>query len=367
MSRSDVTSGERATTLGVPVAPDASLLAELTARILASGHYTNTARTVVEFETAVADVLGAPVALATSSGTAALTLALLALDLPPEAEVITTPLTFPATVQAIEAAGLRPVFAAVDPQTLTLDPTAVAAAVTSRTGAILPVHLFGVACDPALDEAADGIPVVYDAAHAFDTGALGHRIAHSGTLTAYSLHATKLLHTGEGGLVITGDAALAARVRRARNFGLDDGVPLIRGLNGKLPELSAALGLAVLPRLQAEEVARRAHRSSYDTLVAASSRVQEHAPGHPRALLFQPVRCDPADQRALLADFARHGIVGRRFPALTDSRSRYRDVRLIGTTHDALESLAASRIALPLHSSLPPQHFDAVAQVLRVT
>jgi dTDP-4-amino-4,6-dideoxygalactose transaminase len=355
------------TTLGVPLAPDERLLARLTARIVASGQYTNSGRTNAEFEAALAAVLGTPSALTAASGTSALTLALLALDLPRDAEVITTPLTFPATVQAIEAAGLRPVFAAVDPGTLTLDPAAVASAITAHTGAILGVHLFGVACDPALDDAAAGLPVVYDAAHALGTGPLGRRIAARGTLTAYSLHATKLLHTGEGGAVVTGDARLAERVRRARNFSLDGGVPVGRGVNGKLPELSAALGLAVLPRLHEEEGARHEHRARYRALLEASGRVTEHAPGHPAALLFQAVRCDPADQGALLDDFARRGIAGRRFPALTDARSRYRDVRLIGTTADELARLAASCLALPLHSSLPAGHFDAVAEVLRAT
>lgn len=363
MSREEGALVEKITTLGVPLTPDRALLSELTDSVLRSGRYSNSGTLNAQLEAHLAALLHVPEAMTASSGTAALTLALLALDLPPGAEVITTPLTFPATTQAIEAAGLRPVFAAVDPQTLTLDPSALASAITPRTGAVLAVHLFGVLCDPEIDRLPGGIPVVYDAAHAFDIGDTGRQVAARGTLSAFSLHATKLLHTGEGGLVVTGDAGCAERVRRRRNFGLVDDVAVDQGLNAKLSEFAAAVGLAVLPGVPREVEIRERHRAQYRALIAASDRVGEHASGHDAALLFQPVRCAPDDQGALLSDLASVGIVGRRFPALTDPRSRFRDVPLVGTTAAALETLASSVIALPLHSSLPSDYFERIAEI----
>ncbi|UOQ60067.1 aminotransferase class I/II-fold pyridoxal phosphate-dependent enzyme [Leucobacter rhizosphaerae] len=350
-------------TLGQPLAPDRETFDALVASISASGRWTNGGPVVAEFERALAADLSSAWALATASGTTGLTVALLACRLPAGGEVITSPLTFPATVQAIEAAGLEPVFAGVDPVTLNLDPDAVLQAIGPRTAAILPVHLFGVAADPALDRIAveHGLPVVYDAAHAF--GLPG--VAERGTAAVYSLHATKLLHSGEGGVVTTPDAEVARRVREARNFGLAGDVVVARGTNAKLPEVSAALGLAVRVGVPREIDLRRHLRETYARLIQRSDRVEPHAPGHARALVTEVIRCDARDQSRILAELASAGVIGRRFPALTAAGQAYAEVPLVGADRAHLDALAAERIALPLHGRVTDGAVEAIARVVQ--
>lgn len=350
-------------TLGQPLSPHPDELAALLASVSTSGRWTNDGPLVALLEQRLAATQGWRSVAATSSGTTALTAALLALDLAAGSEVITTPLTFRATALAIEAAGLTPVFAAVDPLTLNLLPDAVEQAVSPRTGAILPVHLFGVPVDPAIDEVASrlDIPVVYDAAHAFGLGSISGR----GAATAYSLHATKLLHTGEGGAVATNDPAMARRVRAVRNFGFGGGEDAGPGLNAKLSEVAAAVGLAVWGAVDAEMDARRQVREAYSAGLVPGGRAQAHVPGIERALVMEPVRCSPDDQAALVADLAAAGIAARTFPALCGPTQRFRTARIVGASREDTVALASTVIALPIHGGVLPHHTDAAAEVLR--
>jgi dTDP-4-amino-4,6-dideoxygalactose transaminase len=206
----------------------------------------------------LADYLGAPYLSLTTSATMGLMLACRGLGV--TGEVITTPFTFPATPQALTWCGLTPVFADIDPGTMTLSPEAVARAVTPATSAILGVHVYGVPCQvQALQDIADrhGLKVIYDAAHAFDTRIDDTPVVHFGDASALSFHATKLFHTAEGGAVVSNDPALKERVDLLRNFGIRDEVTVeLAGINGKLNELQAALGLANLPLIAAERTAR---------------------------------------------------------------------------------------------------------------
>ncbi|MCD9154630.1 DegT/DnrJ/EryC1/StrS family aminotransferase [Aeromicrobium duanguangcaii] len=350
-------------TLGQPLPPDRAVLTALVDEIIASGRWSNDGPIVQRFEQRLAADLGWADVSATSSGTSALTVALLALDLPRGGEVITSALTFTATVQAIELAGLVPRFAAVDPETLCLDPDAVRKAITAHTVAILPVHLFGLAADVQLDDIGEdaGLPVVYDAAHAYGFAPVVGR----GIASAYSLHATKLLHTAEGGCVGTDDPVVAARLRRARAFGLDADRVREQGTNAKMSEHAAALGLAVLPGIPDEIRARQRVRDAYDSALALSTRCRPHAPGRPRALVMEVVRCAPEDQQDLLDDLAAAQVVGRIFPALCAPGQRYADVPLVGAEAGALVALAGSAVALPLHGRVPDAALDAISAVLR--
>lgn len=349
-------------TLGQPLAPDRAVLDELLNQIAVSGRWSNDGPLVRQLEAQIAADLGWSSVAATSSGTAALTLALLALDLPFGSEVITSPLTFPATVQAIEMAGQVPVFASVDPDSLCLDPASVRAAISPTTSAIVPVHLFGVAADRQLDDIgiSFGLPVVYDAAHAYDFAPVVGR----GTATAYSLHATKLLHTAEGGLVATNDSVMADNLRLSRAFGLHNGVVTARGTNAKMAELNAALGLAVMPHVPGEVAARQRLRNTYEAALANSSRYRAHAVGRSRALVMEFVRCHPRDQQHLLDELATHGVIGRSFPALCAPGQRYTDVRLVGSAPDRMVDLAHSGVAIPLHSQVTDAAVESITQVL---
>ncbi len=193
------------------------------------------------------------------NGTLSLLVALQALDLR-MGEVITTPFTFPATTNVLHWNRLRPVFCDVDPVTFNIDPERVAAAFTDQTRAILAVHVYGQPCDVgALKELGErhGVPVVYDAAHAFDVRLEGRPVLEWGDVSSLSFHATKLFTTGEGGALVTANTALDARIRSLKNFGIaDEETVLAPGINAKLCETSAAFGLLRLRDVDGEIAAR---------------------------------------------------------------------------------------------------------------
>jgi dTDP-4-amino-4,6-dideoxygalactose transaminase len=199
------------------------------------------------------------------NGTMALLLGLRALRL--KGEVITTPFTFPATVHAIEWAGLTPVFCDIDPQTHGLDPKRVEEAITDKTCAILALHAYGIPCDvEALEQIArnHGLKLIFDAAHAFGTEVNGIPIGHFGDMSMFSFHATKLFHTAEGGALVFRDDSLGSQLRLIQNFGIqnEDHV-VLSGINGKMNEIQAALGLCVLEQLDEERTKREAIATNY--------------------------------------------------------------------------------------------------------
>ena len=196
-----------------------------------------------------------------NNGTNALTAAVASLDL--TGEVVVTPFTFPATVHAVAAMGLTPVFADITEDDMTLSADAVAEALTSSTTAVMATHIYGAFCDTQAFAALSretGVRVIYDGAHSFGrhTPVFPDGAASLGDVTMLSFHATKLFHTVEGGALVTTDPALHERLLGIRNFGIrsEDVVEGI-GLNGKMSELHAAMGLRVLQRLDAE-IDRRA-------------------------------------------------------------------------------------------------------------
>jgi dTDP-4-amino-4,6-dideoxygalactose transaminase len=231
---------------------------------LRSGWITTGPR-VVKFEAALTAYLGAPHVLVLSSATAGLHLALLALKLQPGDEVITTPLTFAATLNAIVLAGGRPVLVDVEPTTYNLDVTKVADAVTPRTRAIVPVHFAGmpVDLDPLYALAGDeDIRIIEDAAHAIGAEYLGRRIGSFGDTQVFSFHPNKNMTTGEGGAVATRDDTVAKQVALLRFHGIDreawnrfgrkgaqDYEVVAPGYKYNMMDLQAALGLHQLAEL----------------------------------------------------------------------------------------------------------------------
>jgi dTDP-4-amino-4,6-dideoxygalactose transaminase len=193
-----------------------------------------------------------------NNGTIALLTMIRGLEL--TGEIITTPFTFPATPHSITWSGLTPVFCDIDPVRMTLDPELVESSITPRTSAILGVHVYGIACDVAgLQTIADrhGLKVIYDAAHAFGSTIDGVGIGNFGDASMFSFHATKLFHTAEGGAIATRQSELKARFDDLKNFGILNQEQVGRvGINGKMNELQAALGLAVLSAVP-EEIERR--------------------------------------------------------------------------------------------------------------
>lgn len=244
---------------------------------LRSGWITTGPR-VKRFETALQEYLKAPHVLALSSATAGLHLALAALDLQPGDEVITTPMTFAATLNTIVLAGARPVLVDVELPTYNMDVTRVAAAITKRTRAIVPVHFAGLPVDlDALYALAEkhGLRVIEDAAHAIGTEYKGRRIGSFGDTQVFSFHPNKNMTTGEGGCVATRDAKLAEAVALLRFHGMDREAwnrfgktgsqhyeIIAPGFKYNMMDIQAAIGLHQLPQLDGF-IARRtelAHR-----------------------------------------------------------------------------------------------------------
>jgi dTDP-4-amino-4,6-dideoxygalactose transaminase len=254
-----------------PRLPERAALNRHIDTIYESGKLTNNGPLVRELEGRLAQRLDAGFCAAFCNGTVALQVALRALDL--SGEVITTPFTFPATVNAIEWNGLSPIFCDIDPQTWNLDVTRASELVTERTSAILPVHVFGNPCDvDALEELSRrrGLRVVYDAAHAFAVRCSGKPIGAWGDLSVFSFHATKLFHTCEGGAIVAASDAHAPQVKLLRNFGIV-GEEEVRGvgLNGKLSELHSAVGLGVLDHVDQEIAERGVLDARYRKILAS--------------------------------------------------------------------------------------------------
>ncbi len=202
---------------------------------------------VAEFEDELARACEVEHAVAVSSGTAALHLAVLALGLKPGDEVLVPAYTFPATANVVALAGLRPVLVDVDPETMNVDPALVE--VGPRTRAIMPVHLFG---RPARIEELPDLPLVEDAAGALGARRGGRACGSLGAVGCLSFHPRKIVATGDGGAVTTDDARIAETVRRLRNHGwrsLADADMPEPGFNYRLPDVLCALGIPQVRRL----------------------------------------------------------------------------------------------------------------------
>lgn len=201
-----------------------------------------------QFEQALCDYLNVPFVSLFANGTLALVTALQALRI--TGEVITTPYSFVATSHSLLWNGIKPVFVDIDPKTLNIDPMKIEAAITPQTTAIMPVHCYGRPCDvEAIQRIADNynLRIIYDAAHAFGVNDAGGSILRHGDLSVLSFHATKVFNTFEGGAIICPDAKTKVRIDHLKNFGFVDEVTVVApGINGKMSEFNAALGLLQL-------------------------------------------------------------------------------------------------------------------------
>jgi dTDP-4-amino-4,6-dideoxygalactose transaminase len=283
------------------------------AETLRSGWLTTGPR-AAELERRMAEYLEAEHVLAVASGTAAMHLSLVALGIGPGDEVITTPITWPATANVVVHTGATPVFVDVREGDLTIDPELAEAAVTERTKAILPVHLAGQACD--LDPLhALGVPVIEDAAHAVETRYRGRKVGGLSAATCFSLYATKNVAAGEGGLIATNDDALAAAVTDLRLMRRGDGSRYdisVPGYKANLSDVLAAIALVQLDKLEEHTRIRERQFALYDQALAAVDGIEplERDPRDTHALHLYAVRVDGARfgltrdelQRALTAE-----------------------------------------------------------------
>ena len=321
---------------------------------------------VAAFEAEFADACGAAEAVGVNSGTDALTLALRGLDIGAGDEVITSPLTAAYTALAIRAAGARPVFADVSPLRYTIDPARVEAAVTSRTRAIMPVHLYGQGADMrALSAIAarHDLAIVEDCAQAHLATAQGAAVGTMGVAGAFSFYPTKNLGAlGDAGAVVTNDRALAGRVRRLRNGGQDARYHHVEsGVNSRLDELQAAVLRARLPFLAGWTARRRQLAARYRAALAPSHLdiSPEVDDGHVYHLF---VARTPA-RTEFLAHMASRGIgMLVHYPVPVHRQAAFAD--LPASECPVADRLCAEVVSLPLHPGLSDEDQQAIVEAV---
>ena len=227
---------------------------------------TNMGPLASELEMSLKEHLNVNHLLFVTNGTVALQMAIKALGL--KGEIITTPFTYVATTSSIVWENCNPVFVDIDQKSLNIDPTKIEAVITEKTSAIVATHVYGNPCDViAIEKIANKhkLKVIYDAAHAFGVQVNGNSIFNFGDISTCSLHATKLFHSGEGGLVMTKEPMLLKEMAHIRNFGHDGPEHFYNlGINGKNSEFHAAMGLANLDYIQAIHNKRKLLTDRYD-------------------------------------------------------------------------------------------------------
>jgi len=345
-------------------------LAAAAKRVLDSGWYI-LGPELEAFEQAFAAYHGVAHAVGVANGTDAIELALRALGIGEGDEVITVAHTAVATVCAVERAGAKPVLVDVDEATSTMDPAAAEAAVTSRTRAILPVHLYGHPADmTALASLAErhGLALVEDCAQSHGAR-VGGRIAGTiGHLGAFSFYPTKNLGAyGDGGAVITKDAGLAERLRRLRNYGQTDRYHHAeRGQNSRLDEMQAAILRVKLAHLDGHNAIRRELAGEYSRRLAGLTGIITPAcrPGAEPVFHLYVVRHGQRDE--LMGALRERGIGTLvHYPIPAHLQEGYRDLGYAPGALPVTERLAREILSLPLYVGLTPEALASVADAVR--
>ncbi len=346
--------------------PDAEAVRGAIDRVLARGWFI-LGPEVEAFEAEFAAASGARFAVGVGTGTDAIALALRAAGIGPGDEVITAPLSAAFSALAIEMAGATPVFADLDPDRLTMDPSATEAAITPRTKAILPVHLYGQPADmPALDAIAQrhNLALVEDACQAHRATSAGRLVGTFGLAGAFSFYPTKNLGAlGDGGAVTTNDETLAARLRRLRNGGQTDRYHHVEfGVNSRLDELQAAILRARLPWLAGWTSRRRAIASRYRRALAGGPVVVPPECDHGHVYHLFPIRTPRRD--ALQAYLTSRGVATLvHYPITIPKQPAFR--HLNPAPCPVAEQAAGEVCSLPLHPGLADEDVDYVAAALQ--
>lgn len=361
-------------TVTSPLLPSLEEFDDLLQVIWDSKWITNNGRFHKRLEDALCEYLNVPYISLFTNGTLPLLTALQALRI--TGEVITTPYSFVATTHAIWWNDCRPVFVDIDPKTGNLDPDRIEAAITPKTTAIMPVHVYGTPCDiKRIQEIADkyGLKVIYDAAHAFGVEVNGESIMNAGDLSTLSFHATKVFNTIEGGAMVMHDAEMKKRIDYLKNFGFANEIEVVGpGINSKMDEIRSAYGLLNLKQVDAAIEARHQVAIRYREALKGVKGITffEDMPGVRHNYSYFPIFVD-AEEYGMTRDnlyfkMKENGVLGRRyFYPLISSFSTYR-----GLPSAAKENLpnahqmADSVICLPLHHDLKEESVNRIIQVI---
>lgn len=361
-------------TVTSPLLPDLNAFSDLLKQIWDNKWITNNGSFHKQLEKELADYLKVPYVSLFTNGTLPLITALQALRI--SGEVITTPYSFVATTHALWWNGIKPVFVDIDPKTGNIDPNKIEAAITPRTTAIMPVHVYGQPCDTKrIQEIADryGLKIIYDAAHAFGVEVNGESILTAGDMSTLSFHATKVFNTIEGGAMIMHDEATKKRIDDLKNFGFHDEVTVVGpGINSKMDEIRAAYGILNLQQVDAAIEARHTVASCYrkelKTVPGISFFEDIECVRHNYSYfpIFVDEKTFGMSRDALYEKMKSANVYGRRyfFPLISEF-STYRGLE--SARPDNLPNahkLASSVICLPMHQNLEEKDIVRVVDLL---
>ncbi len=348
---------------------------ELVLEVLRSGRL-SLGPTGERFERELAAWLGCDDAVAVSSGTAALHLGVRQLDWGEGDEVLTSPFSFVASANCLLYERARPLFCDVDPVTLNLDPGAAAAAVGERTAGILPVHIFGYpAAMPALEDLAEthGLQILEDACEAL--GAIdseGRPVGTRGNLATFAFYANKQMTTGEGGVIVPTGESSAARLRSERNQGRAVDMGWLDhdrlGYNYRLSDVSAAIGIAQVEKLDSLLQRRAAVAALYEERLAGVEGVRTPIAGRgeeKRSWFVYTVRLDPGvDRDAVIARLAERGVASKAYLPCIHLFPHLRELGYREGQFPVAEAAAAESLALPFFPALGEAEVDRVCEEL---
>lgn len=359
-------------TVTSPLLPDLEEFNNVLKEIWANKWITNNGSFHKQLEKELAAYLKVPYISLFTNGTLPLITALQALRI--TGEVITTPYSFVATTHSLWWNGIKPVFVDIDPATGNLDPDKIEAAITPKTTAIMPVHVYGKPCDTKrIQEIADkyGLKVIYDAAHAFGVEVNGESILNAGDMSTLSFHATKVYNTIEGGALVMHDEQTKKRIDFLKNFGFADEVTVVApGINSKMDEIRSAYGLLNLRQVDSAIEARRQVAIKYREALRNVKGITffDDMPGVKHNYSYFPIFVD-ADKYGMTRDelyfkMKEHEVLGRRyFYPLISTFSTYRGLdsakpELLPNAH----KMANTVICLPMHHALTENDIERVLE-----
>lgn len=358
-------------TVTSPLLPNLDDFNEMLKQIWASKWITNNGSFHKQLEKELAVYLKVPYISLFTNGTLPLITALQALRI--TGEVITTPYSFVATTHALWWNGIKPVFVDIDPTTGNINPDKIEAAITPKTTAIMPVHVYGKPCDTKrIQEIADqyGLKVIYDAAHAFGVEVNGESILNAGDLSTLSFHATKVYNTVEGGAMVMHDEKMKKRIDYLKNFGFANETTVVGpGINSKMDEVRSAYGLLNLKQVDAAIEARHQVAIKYREVLRNVEGVTffDDIPGVRHNYSYFPIFID-AKKYGMTRDelyfkMKEQNVLGRRyFYPLISEFSTYRGLESAKPENlPEAHKMADSVICLPMHHALSN---DAIQRIL---
>lgn len=362
-------------TVTSPLLPDINEFSKSLKEIWESKWITNNGLFHKKLERALAEYLKVPYVSLFTNGTLPLLTALQALRI--TGEVITTPYSFVATTHALWWNGIKPVFVDIDPATGNMDPEKIEAAITPRTTAILPVHVYGKPCDTeAIQTIADkyGLRVIYDAAHAFGVEIAGKSILNAGDMSTLSFHATKVFNTIEGGALVMHDEKTKQRIDYLKNFGFASETEVVGpGINSKMDEIRSAYGLLNLKQVDDAIAARQrvavAYREGLRDVKGIS--FWDDTPGVRHNYSYFPIFVDAAEygmtRDQLYFKMKAQGIWGRRyFYPLISEFSTYRGLESSRPENLVnAHRMADTVICLPMHHELNEEDVEDIVDSIK--